>query len=331
MEMCEELIDFESADVPARIAETFSKVPLFARLTAEQLAAVAARARLKTYAPRETIFQQESSGTALFVVMTGKVLLIRRLPEGPARLIGTKEGGASFGEMPFITGEQRTLTALAGAHGAETAVLMRDDFDLVIRRDPQIGFTVLRDALSGFGERMAWLPPIFRNWITWGYRPPRESLAEGPGPQSRLAKVPFLSLGGAMFGLFASVSLSMTLPVVKPDLWRLVEPIGRHVALSLVLTGALAGGVAGAIWEYAEDAWRRRQKHPRSCANCRFVVWNESSRTPDCIYRVDGMLHVSFQPGREHDTFTDCPSFDSSLPDERAARTVVSASTAPAS
>lgn len=328
MEMCEELPgEFEMVDVPARIAEMFSKVPMFARLTSEQVAAVASRARLRSFAPRETVFQQEAAGTDLFVVMSGKVLLIRRLPEGPARLIGTKEEGCPFSEMSFITGERRTLTAIAGAQGVETAVLSRANFDAVIGQDPQIGFTVLRDAISGLGERMTWLPPVFRNWLTWGYRPPRESLTEGAGNQSQLAKVPILSLWGATFGLLASIWFAWTLPALKPDLWRMIAPIARNVSLSIVLTGAVAGALVGAIWEWAEDRWRYAQKHSRSCTNCRFVVWHEASQKPDCVYSVERMLQVSFKPGKAHDTYTDCPSFDSSLPDDRSARTMVAATT----
>lgn len=321
MEICQSIpMSSAAQDQRTRIAETLGKVPIFARLSLEQLYEVAGRCQIRSYGPRETIFVQDSPGTDLHVVLSGKVLLIRRLPEGPARLITTKEQGTAFGEMPFITGEQRTLTAISGPTGSLQVILKRTDFEEIMRGWPDIGFTVFRDVLASFGERMEWLPPLFRNYLVWGYRPPRDAVDEGGG--TRFAKVPFLSLAGGAGGLLGAVFLVWAISMVKPEMAKLMDSLATTAATALVVAGALAGGLAGSVYEALEDRYRRGQKHARSCANCKFVVWHEASRKHDCMYSVEKMLQVIFKPGNSHDTFTDCPSFDSSLPEDRAAHQV---------
>jgi hypothetical protein len=323
MEVCETLpiMMSRAQDQRGRVAETLSKVPIFARLTTEQLHALADRCQIRSYGPRETIFVQESPGTDLHVVLSGKVMLIRRLPEGPARLITTKEQGTAFGEMPFITGEQRSLTAISGPNGSLQIVLKRGDFDEVIRFVPEIGFTVFREVLVGFGDRMSWLPPLFRNYLVWGYRPPKESINEDESA-GRLSKVPFLSLAGGAGGLLAAWTLTYLIGVLKPELGNVIKSVATTAAAALVVAGALSGGLAGSLYEWAEDSWRRSRKHARSCANCKFVVWHEGSKKHDCLYQVEKMLQVIFKPGASYDTYTDCPSFDSSLPEDRAAKQI---------
>jgi len=322
MEICESIpTPSRAQDQRTRIAEMLAKVPIFARLSLEQVREVAGCCQIRSYGPRETIFVQDSPGTDLHVVLSGKVLLIRRLSEGPARLITTKEQGTAFGEMPFITGEQRSLTAISGPTGSLQVILRRDDFEQIMRGWPDIGFTVLRDVLASFSERMEWLPPLFRNYLMWGYRPPREALDEGGG-STRVAKAPFLSLAGGAGGLLGAVLLVHAIALVKPELAATTESLATTAIAALVIAGALAGGLAGSVYEWVEERLRRSRPHARSCANCKFVVWHEASRTHDCMYRVEKMLQVIFKPGEKHDTFTDCPSFDTSLPDDRAAHVI---------
>ena len=317
MELCEELPVTEVAqDQRARIADLLKRVPMFERLSPTQRLELAGKCRVRPYRPRQTVFMQDAPGNDLHVVLDGSVYLVRRLPHGAAQHITTKEAGSAFGEMPFITGEARSLTAISGPGGSMQAVLRRADFEEIMRGWPEIGFTVFRGLLASFGERTEWLPPLFRNYVQWGHRPPLEAVQEGVS-DVRIAKGRVLALTGAIGGYLGALFLVRAVALVRPELTAVAMNLANTLSIALVLAGALSGSVVGAGYEWLEDHWQRRQRHARSCANCKFVVWAEASKTPDCIYRRENMVQVTSKPGLRYDTFTDCPSFDSSLPADR--------------
>jgi CRP-like cAMP-binding protein len=85
-------------------------VDLFATLSEDLKCEVAAATVSKMYGDGEAIVRQGDPGHSMFVVGSGRALVVIE-PDG--REVATIERGGYFGEMSLLTGEPRTATVLA--------------------------------------------------------------------------------------------------------------------------------------------------------------------------------------------------------------------------
>lgn len=292
------------------------QVPIFTGLAQEQLLSIVAAGEACSYAAREVVFSQEAPGAELHVVLEGAVHLIRKVPTGEGKLVKKCEKGSSFGEIGFITGGPRNLSASAGPEGSLHLVIRRESFDKLLEAQPHIGLTIYQDLLDAIRRRLDSVPIHFRNYVMWGYRPPqmpKELDAQLLGHD--ISKATVMAGVGAGTGLVGALLASWLVPVIVPD----IAPHAQKLALTLGLTATVVGGVlgqlAGGYYDRYEDWSLSERRHPRSCVNCKFVLWDEATGKTDCFYRVEKILQVTFRPGKRFDSYTDCPSFDA-LPAE---------------
>jgi len=179
----------------ADVAVAMAQVPLLSGLNAVQHERLARRGRLDYHEPRTKIFVQNTRGDDIIVVLDGEVTLIRQEPDRTTRVISTKAPGSSFGEIGFVTGSPRTLTAIAGRRGALVLKISRAEFENGTRDDPSIGLAVFRELLETIQQRMHGLPPFFRNYLLWGYRTP--ALETGASESFKpLSKVLLMAVAG---------------------------------------------------------------------------------------------------------------------------------------
>jgi hypothetical protein len=127
------------------------KAPLFAGLSKRQLGKILAQLFEKEYTAGETIFRQGDPGKALFIVLTGKILICRDLHETQEPLAIVTSGGY-FGELALIDDQPR----FASARADETSVLLmlyKSDFDALIEGNRMIAIKVMANllkALAGY-------------------------------------------------------------------------------------------------------------------------------------------------------------------------------------
>ncbi|HEX2456857.1 MAG TPA: mechanosensitive ion channel family protein [Vicinamibacterales bacterium] len=115
--------EWPEPDPAARAREredVLSRVDLFARLSAEQRAEIAASTVTHRFGDGEAIVRQGMPGQSLFVVCSGTVAVVI---EPGAREVATIERGGYFGEMSLLTGDARTATVVARG---DTVVLELD-------------------------------------------------------------------------------------------------------------------------------------------------------------------------------------------------------------
>lgn len=99
---------------------TLSRVDIFATLTEEQRARIAASTVAQTYGDGEAIVRQGQPGASMYVVCSGRVSVVL---EPERHEVASIAPGGYFGEMSLLTGEPRTATVLARG---ETVVLELD-------------------------------------------------------------------------------------------------------------------------------------------------------------------------------------------------------------
>jgi len=85
-------------------------IDLFAGLTPEQRASIAAGSATRIYGDGEAIVRQGEPGDSLYVVCSGRVAVVL---EPDRREVAVLERGNYFGEMSLLTGEPRSATVVA--------------------------------------------------------------------------------------------------------------------------------------------------------------------------------------------------------------------------
>jgi CRP/FNR family cyclic AMP-dependent transcriptional regulator len=117
--------------------------PLFARVSDDGLASVAAALRPRRFRRGETIFHAGDPGDALFLVIAGSVKITIPADDGSEPAILTTVGpGGFFGELSLLDGAPRSATAVA-LDATETHVLRRDAFEGLIDEQPALRRTLL--------------------------------------------------------------------------------------------------------------------------------------------------------------------------------------------
>ena len=120
-----------AAALPANaVAATLARVDLFALIDDAGRAELATRTRERVFGAGEVIVRQGDTGSSLFVVHRGEVV-VRLEPDG--REVARTHVGGVFGEMSLLTGDPRTAT-VAAARDSRGA---RDRRRGPARRDPQ--------------------------------------------------------------------------------------------------------------------------------------------------------------------------------------------------
>jgi membrane protein len=112
---------------------------------------------LGRYEAAETVFREGESGREMFCVLDGSIEIRR----GGVLLSQVREGGY-FGEMAMLIDAPRTATACAGADGATLARISDENFDVVLRENPNVVHALLREMaerLRATDERLHQAPP----------------------------------------------------------------------------------------------------------------------------------------------------------------------------
>ncbi len=130
-----------------------SVVPILQLLSAEDLRALAQRARPIFAMPGERLILQGDEGGSLYIVVDGTVeVMLRR--DGRDQLVDTMGRGAVFGEMALLTGERRTATVRA----LDTAVVFEiaeEDYRPLIQAHPEWIDVLARDMADRLRRREA--------------------------------------------------------------------------------------------------------------------------------------------------------------------------------
>ena len=93
--------------------DTLKNIYLFKDLTADELAKVAKICRAKEIMPGQDLFIIGQKAESFFVIQQGTIKIFRTTSDGDEVQLTTLASGGHFGEIPFLTGEQRTATAQA--------------------------------------------------------------------------------------------------------------------------------------------------------------------------------------------------------------------------
>ena len=133
------------------VADVIAGVPLLRGLSAKHRADLAQHSTKRAYPAGATIVKQGDTSMSFYIVLSGKVRVIRE-GEGGVQVDVTEAGpGTFFGEMGLIDDQPREVTVIAD-EPTECALLVKWDFQQELREDPDIALALL---------------PILNNRIRW--------------------------------------------------------------------------------------------------------------------------------------------------------------------
>ena len=117
------------------MVERLRRLPLFARLSPEELAGLAARLRPRSYKRADVIFRKDDPGTHLYLVLEGAVKIALPGEFGQEALVAIMRPGDFFGELALFDRSPRSATAVA-LEDTRAALLASDDFIAFLERHP---------------------------------------------------------------------------------------------------------------------------------------------------------------------------------------------------
>ncbi|MET0268421.1 MAG: cyclic nucleotide-binding domain-containing protein [Duganella sp.] len=135
--------------------------PLFATLTPLELKAIDGLMHERRYLADEIIFDEGEDGQALYMLMSGRVL-ISRLHHGGRELVAEVGPGDFFGDMALLDNAPRNAQTRA-IDNCEVAVFFRADFMGLMETDAVIGYKIALALARHLGGRL-------REWMSGASR-----------------------------------------------------------------------------------------------------------------------------------------------------------------
>jgi CRP-like cAMP-binding protein len=123
------------------------RVPLFAGLSPEELARVAALAVPRSYPAGSIILHEGDPGDTCYVVRSGRAKVTRQHPDGRTITLTNIGPGEIFGELAMFGGEVRSAT-IEAIEDVEAMAILADDLKHALKEYPEISIKLL-GALGG--------------------------------------------------------------------------------------------------------------------------------------------------------------------------------------
>jgi CRP/FNR family transcriptional regulator, cyclic AMP receptor protein len=124
--------------------EFLSFVPIFTELSEETLTKIEKIGARKVYPKGEVILMEEEAGTALFVIVNGKVKVARSSADGREVILTILSECDFFGEMAILDGLTRSATVTA-TETSELFLIQRNDFLKLLYDHPEVSVALLQE------------------------------------------------------------------------------------------------------------------------------------------------------------------------------------------
>jgi CRP/FNR family transcriptional regulator len=126
-----------------KVAAVLAAIPYFRGLPAAALRRVAAHATVRTVGRGERVFEEGAPADGLFVVLEGRVRLVRVSSGGREQVLHSEGPGATLGEVPLLDGGGYVATAIA-AQPSRLLYLPRAAVLDACRRHPDVALGIIR-------------------------------------------------------------------------------------------------------------------------------------------------------------------------------------------
>jgi len=120
-----------------------ARVPLFERLSNQDLARLQSLTERKKLAANTAVFFQDDPSDSLYVVLSGSAKVFRTSEDGRDRILMILRAGDAFGELAMIEGQPRSATVQT-LEETELLSLARKDFEKFAAEHPDFLYKMLQ-------------------------------------------------------------------------------------------------------------------------------------------------------------------------------------------
>jgi len=155
------------------VVKALRQSDIFYELSSRQLELIAAVCSQQTYRAGEIIFDENSTGSELFVIAEGEVAiqidpaLITREANGEPVTITTLRRGQSFGEIALVDEGLRSARALCMQDDTHLIIVPRDRLMLLCGTYPDLGYRLMRNLAADLAMKIRNTDMQIREYIIW--------------------------------------------------------------------------------------------------------------------------------------------------------------------
>jgi CRP-like cAMP-binding protein len=131
-----------TTDSATNYVSFLENVPIFADLEEPELKKIEKLGLRKKYKKGNIVVLEKEMGAALFVIISGKVKIVRTDEDGREVILSIFGPGEFFGEMSLLDGLARSASVVALAK-AELFMIHRRDFLKLLHEHPQVAISLL--------------------------------------------------------------------------------------------------------------------------------------------------------------------------------------------
>jgi len=114
---------------------------------------------LQRYRKSEIIFEQGSTGSEMYLIHRGRVLLSVRQEQTQQIPLTVLNPGDFFGEMALVDDSPRSATASAAEDDTELIVMDRSRFLFMVRQQPEFALSLMHTLCRRLRDMDKRLPP----------------------------------------------------------------------------------------------------------------------------------------------------------------------------
>ena len=126
--------------------EFLKSVPIFSELDQDTLEQLSRTGSIQNFSEDAIILSEKEAGSALFIIISGKVKISRISPEDDDKevILSILNPSDFFGEMSLLDGLERSATATA-MEESKILIIQRNDFLNLLREHPEVSIVLLQE------------------------------------------------------------------------------------------------------------------------------------------------------------------------------------------
>lgn len=137
-----------------RIVEVLGNIQLFSALSGEELHELIGKIDIRHFTKGNIILGEEDTSQYMYVILGGKVKVVRITTDGKEVLLALHRAGEFFGELSLIDNQTSPAMVLA-AEKSVVAIISRKDFYSLISTQGKVLDTLLRSLCSRLRDSWA--------------------------------------------------------------------------------------------------------------------------------------------------------------------------------
>ncbi|QVW33935.1 Crp/Fnr family transcriptional regulator [Geobacter sulfurreducens] len=119
------------------IERVLARLPFLSSLSTEELALLRTTFRKKTFTKNTMILGEEDTNRYMYVVVSGKVKVMRTGSDGKERIFAIHKRGDFFGEMAMLDGKT-SPAAVVALEDTTVGLIAKDDFDRYLMSNSKV-------------------------------------------------------------------------------------------------------------------------------------------------------------------------------------------------